>query len=214
MTLSCEIDGEWENVSKTKTPVKFRFKIPNEFLNKGSDFFFLRMHDGEATLLYDQDTDPKTITVESDRFSTYAMLYSAKEGAAGVGTSGITNSLVAGLGGIRTVIFVTVILILLLFTVAIFLLVYLIWNRKLEGEYKLGSSIKIIYANNDYDFDAKFVERDEFDVGYGRADPDYDEIDFDEEDDDIYYDDDDASYDEEYDDYDNDYDDDYDDDYN
>ena len=39
----------------------------------------MRIHDEEVTVLEDTDEDPETLTVESDEFSTYVMLYQEKE---------------------------------------------------------------------------------------------------------------------------------------
>lgn len=39
----------------------------------------IRVHDGVATILKDLDTDANTITIETDRFSTYAIAYQDKQ---------------------------------------------------------------------------------------------------------------------------------------
>lgn len=44
-------------------------------------FAVLRVHDGETVLLPDLDNDKNTVTIETDRFSTYALVYSDKASA-------------------------------------------------------------------------------------------------------------------------------------
>ena len=38
-------------------------------------YSIIRCHDGVCTLLEDLDTNPDTITIKTDRFSTYAVVY-------------------------------------------------------------------------------------------------------------------------------------------
>ena len=38
-------------------------------------FSVIRLHNGVAEILPDLDDDPNTITIETDRFSTYAIVY-------------------------------------------------------------------------------------------------------------------------------------------
>lgn len=41
----------------------------------GREFAMVRVHNGEVTVLKDQDNDPKTITFQTDKFSGYGLMY-------------------------------------------------------------------------------------------------------------------------------------------
>ena len=79
ITLEVKEDGEWVNITKTEGNVQVVIRIPKDLLKKADNFYVLRLHDGEATLLYDVDEDPETVTINTDGFSTYVMLYQEKE---------------------------------------------------------------------------------------------------------------------------------------
>ncbi|MCB6566855.1 hypothetical protein LI169_17540, partial [Desulfovibrio desulfuricans] len=59
--------------------IKITIDIPDSLKNKDNtgnrEFVILRMHDGLAVILNDLDTDANTITIETDRFSNYAIAY-------------------------------------------------------------------------------------------------------------------------------------------
>ncbi len=64
----------------TETPKKIRIVIavPDSLKNTGDitrTFSVIRMHDGKAELLTDLDNNADTITIETDRFFTYAVVY-------------------------------------------------------------------------------------------------------------------------------------------
>ncbi len=75
ITLEVKEDRDWETISNTQSPVRVVAKIPESLKKKAEKFFMMRLHEGDTTLLEDKDDDPDTITVESDEFSTYALLY-------------------------------------------------------------------------------------------------------------------------------------------
>ena len=79
LTLEMKEDSDWEKVSNTKGPVKIVVKVPSDIQKKAAKCFMMRIHDEEVTVLEDTDEDPETLTVESDEFSTYVMLYQEKE---------------------------------------------------------------------------------------------------------------------------------------
>lgn len=64
-----------ELVSEIKRPIRISIQVPNELLNHNLEFAIIRVHDGEATVLKDLDNDPKTITIETDKFSLYTLVY-------------------------------------------------------------------------------------------------------------------------------------------
>lgn len=68
-------DGEWTTVKNVKEPVQIVIRLTKKLMAKADVFYVLRLHEGEATLLYDVDDDPETVTINTDGFSTYVLLY-------------------------------------------------------------------------------------------------------------------------------------------
>ncbi len=66
-------------VSQTNEKIKIVFAVPDSLKNTDSgkirNFAVVRVHSGVAELLEDTDNDEATITIETDQFSTYAILY-------------------------------------------------------------------------------------------------------------------------------------------
>lgn len=71
--------GEWMNVVSTYGNLEIMIEIPEELFHTDSDYVIMRYHDGSCELLNDIDEDGRTITISSDKFSTYAILYAQKE---------------------------------------------------------------------------------------------------------------------------------------
>ncbi|SDB48721.1 hypothetical protein SAMN02910298_02462 [Pseudobutyrivibrio sp. YE44] len=65
----------WNIVSETVEPISIVIKIPDTYKGLSDDYYILRLHDGELTLLPDQDNDKDTITISTSHFSTYALMY-------------------------------------------------------------------------------------------------------------------------------------------
>lgn len=68
-------EGEWNAVHETGEPVEIIIDIPKELCELTADFYIARAHSGECTLLRDLDDAAETITIETERFSTYAIAY-------------------------------------------------------------------------------------------------------------------------------------------
>lgn len=67
-------------VHETKGLINISFVVPDEFINNDGNFdrhyFLVRVHDGKATLIEGTfDKDNKTLSFTSDKFSTYALVY-------------------------------------------------------------------------------------------------------------------------------------------
>jgi len=75
INLEVNEDGEWTAVKDVKEPVQIVIRLTKKLLAKADVFYVLRLHEGEATLLYDVDDDPETVTINTDGFSTYVLLY-------------------------------------------------------------------------------------------------------------------------------------------
>ena len=72
-------------VTETQGKITVRIDVPESLKNTDSTktrtFAVIRVHEGKAQLLADLDQEADTITIETDRFSTYAVVY--KDTAAG-----------------------------------------------------------------------------------------------------------------------------------
>lgn len=79
LTISTEGKSEVP-ITEIKKPLTIQVRVPSSLSMKlGNlwlwDFAVIRLHDGEATVLHDQDSDPNTVTFATDKFSTYALAY-------------------------------------------------------------------------------------------------------------------------------------------
>ena len=72
-------DGRRLNaITELQSPISFVLSIPAGLDGRLYDFGVIRIHNGKAQFLPDTDTDPTTITVSSDEYSAYAIVYTAK----------------------------------------------------------------------------------------------------------------------------------------
>lgn len=73
--------------------VKVTIDVPEELIKSGRKFSIIRVHDGGADKLIDLDSDDSTITFETNKFSTYAIVYEAeKENATTVKSNSNTKN--------------------------------------------------------------------------------------------------------------------------
>lgn len=83
--------GEIEQaISNTNAPIRITFEIPSTLRGK-SEYSVFRVHGGETTILRDLDSDPNTVTIETDKFSTYALTYKEKTSGGGSGGGGSSH---------------------------------------------------------------------------------------------------------------------------
>ena len=80
VTLLKKIGDEQKAVTSTSKPITVTFEIP-ENLRGMAKYSVIRVHGGETTVLEDEDSDPDTVTIETDKFSTYALTYQPKAAA-------------------------------------------------------------------------------------------------------------------------------------
>lgn len=67
--------GEFKNVEKTAAPITFSIGIPGEFKQAGMDYAVIRVQVGGAvTVLPDVDTDPNTVTFNTDGFGVFTIV--------------------------------------------------------------------------------------------------------------------------------------------
>jgi len=68
-----------EDITETANKIRLVIAVPESMRNTDSvntrAYAVIRMHDGQAETLTDLDSNPNTITIETDRFSTYAIIY-------------------------------------------------------------------------------------------------------------------------------------------
>lgn len=86
-----KVIGDSRNIiTQTNGKIRVTIDVPDSLKNtdgmKTRTFAVIRVHDGKAVLLTDLDNDEDTVTIETDRFSTYAIVYQDTANADG-GTS-------------------------------------------------------------------------------------------------------------------------------
>lgn len=84
-------DGEWEQLHELNEELEMVLDVPENLYNENRTFFIMRNHEGTGTILEDLDDDATTITIRTDRFSTYAILYT-DEDVSGVDISELNPS--------------------------------------------------------------------------------------------------------------------------
>ncbi len=70
-----QIGEKQQNITNTSKPIRILLAVPPELQKEGRDYSIIRVHGDETTILHDLDNDPATVTIETDRFSTYALVY-------------------------------------------------------------------------------------------------------------------------------------------
>lgn len=68
-------EGDWNAITTTEEPIEIIIGIPEKLQEEGRTYYIIRAHDGEHTFMEDMDDEPGTITVSTDRFSSYAIAY-------------------------------------------------------------------------------------------------------------------------------------------
>ena len=80
ISVEKNIEGKkWKKVSKLGEEIVIRFEIPTEMQVENAKYFVLRVHNGETVLLDDLDDGENTITISTNLFSTYSILYENAE---------------------------------------------------------------------------------------------------------------------------------------
>ena len=69
--------GDWDAVTSTEEPIDVVIGVPEDMREEGREFYIIRAHEGEHTLMRDLDEEPDTITISTDKFSSYAIAYAA-----------------------------------------------------------------------------------------------------------------------------------------
>lgn len=69
-------DEEAKKIAETNRPITITFEIPENLRGDGRTYSVIRVHNEETTVLEDKDENADTVTIETDKFSTYALVYS------------------------------------------------------------------------------------------------------------------------------------------
>lgn len=89
------IGNERSPIKETKSKIRITITIPENLKNTNSGetrtFSVIRVHNGGTAILNDLDSDSDTITIETDRFSTYAIVYKDSSNSQGSGGDGNDN---------------------------------------------------------------------------------------------------------------------------
>lgn len=74
ITLAKTVGTTTSSITDSNGNITMTFNISEELLSTDKTFKVIRIHDGVATILDDLDTNSSTFTMESDAFSTYALV--------------------------------------------------------------------------------------------------------------------------------------------
>lgn len=83
--------SEGIKITQTNKPITVTFEIPDRLRGK-SGYSVIRIHDGKSDVLHDLDNVPDTITIETDKFSTYALAYQEEAPSDNTSDSTLDNS--------------------------------------------------------------------------------------------------------------------------
>lgn len=81
-----------DTISTTKKPIRITFEIPDNLRGSNRTFSVIRVHGGETTVLKDLDSNDNTVTIETDKFSTYALAYVERKGSSSSNKGGGSGS--------------------------------------------------------------------------------------------------------------------------
>lgn len=95
LTLIKDIDGTEYTVTALDDSITITFTIPQALRQSGRIFEIARVHNGVVTFLTDLDQNPDTITIRTDRFSTYALVYENPKTTSSSGSSASSASATA-----------------------------------------------------------------------------------------------------------------------
>lgn len=70
---------EWNKIGELNEEIEIKLNIPSDMYFDNADYYVLRVHDGETTLLEDLDSDNTSITIRTKLFSTYSLMYTLGE---------------------------------------------------------------------------------------------------------------------------------------
>ena len=66
-------------ITETSSPIRITVEIPEELRSADRSYAIVRVHNGKAEILKDADNNPDTITIVTNKFSTYSIAYQDTE---------------------------------------------------------------------------------------------------------------------------------------
>ena len=69
------IDGEENSITETHVALTITFEVPIGLHCNSRIYLVIRVHGGTPTVLNNLDSDPNTVSIKTDKFSTYALTY-------------------------------------------------------------------------------------------------------------------------------------------
>ncbi|MCM1101732.1 MAG: hypothetical protein NC079_06890 [Clostridium sp.] len=79
------IDEDRTPIAETKSPIRIVITVPDGLRADNRTYAVVRVHNGEPDMLADLDSDPATVTIETNLFSTYAIVYRDAQDTPGTG---------------------------------------------------------------------------------------------------------------------------------
>jgi len=123
-------EGGWDAVTSTDEPIEVVIGVSKELMEDGREFYIIRSHEGEYTLLRDMDDEPDTITISTNLFSAYALAYEQADEAGERHKCGLCHLCPTFLGMCYFIWLAVVIL-------SIVLLLIILYKIKRHKEYKI-----------------------------------------------------------------------------
>ncbi len=68
-------EDDWNPITEADEPIEVVIGIPERLLSDGREFYIIRAHEEAYAFMNDMDDVPGTITIGTDRFSSYAIAY-------------------------------------------------------------------------------------------------------------------------------------------
>ncbi len=87
-----ELNGNRTNITQTQGLIQIIITIPDGMKGNNRTYAIMRVHNGVVDILADKDANPDTITIETDRFSTYTLVYEESKGNESGGNEGGGNN--------------------------------------------------------------------------------------------------------------------------
>ncbi|MCM1087256.1 MAG: right-handed parallel beta-helix repeat-containing protein [Muribaculaceae bacterium] len=83
VNLYKEMNADRIQIRETDDKIRLTIEVPKKFRKSNTQtprkFAIIRVHNGNAVILQDMDSDDSTITIDTDRFSTYALVYADRQ---------------------------------------------------------------------------------------------------------------------------------------
>lgn len=89
VNLYKEMNGGRTQVTETSDELRLNIEVPEKYRKAARKYAIVRLHNGEAVALMDLDSESSTVTIDTDRFSTYALVYADRRQEGGTDSDSI-----------------------------------------------------------------------------------------------------------------------------